>query len=115
MEGYKDPFNRGSYPWGHEDTALLDWYRQLGAARRGCPALAQGDLQPVGSGEEVVCFTRCGNGHTLLCAVNRGQQLHTVLLPAQPAGTLIATDQAPHAVEQVLHLPPLSGIWMTLE
>lgn len=115
MEGYKDPFNRGTYPWGHEDTALLDWYRQLGAARRECPALVEGDLQPVGSGEEVVCFTRCDNGHTLLCAVNRGQQLHTVLLPAPPAGTLIATDPAPHAVEQVLHLPPLSGIWMTLE
>ena len=34
MEGYKDPFNRRTYPWGREDAELLDWYRTLGACRR---------------------------------------------------------------------------------
>lgn len=33
QEGYRDPFNRACYPWGREDAALLDWYRQLGAMR----------------------------------------------------------------------------------
>ena len=27
MEGYRDPFNRGCYPWGEEDPDLLAWYR----------------------------------------------------------------------------------------
>lgn len=34
MEGFEDPFNRRTYPWGHEDTALLDWFRTLAGSRR---------------------------------------------------------------------------------
>ena len=33
MDGFEDPFNRRTYPWGHEDTALLDWFRTLGRLR----------------------------------------------------------------------------------
>ncbi|MDR2526132.1 MAG: glycoside hydrolase family 13 protein [Oscillospiraceae bacterium] len=40
LEGWMDPFNRGCYPWGREDAALLDWYRALGALRRGCDDFA---------------------------------------------------------------------------
>ncbi|SFM16793.1 bifunctional glycogen debranching protein GlgX/4-alpha-glucanotransferase [Pelosinus propionicus] len=29
VEGFKDPFNRGTYPWGQEDTELLVWYKQV--------------------------------------------------------------------------------------
>ena len=39
MEGFEDPFNRQTYPWGCEDTELLDWYRALGRLRQQHPAL----------------------------------------------------------------------------
>lgn len=43
MEGYRDPFNRGTYPWGHEDEELLSWYRGLGEMR-----IAQRDILSTG-------------------------------------------------------------------
>ena len=49
MEGYGDPFNRGCYPWGQEDRELLAWYHRLGMVRRACPALADGEFEPVWS------------------------------------------------------------------
>ena len=39
MEGYADPFNRRTYPWGQEDQDLLAHYRRLGQLRRDHPAL----------------------------------------------------------------------------
>ena len=44
MEGYKDPFNRRTYPWGREDTALLSHFRKLGVLKK-LPALAIGDTE----------------------------------------------------------------------
>ena len=43
MEGYADPFNRRTYPWGREDEELLAHYRRLGQLRRDNPAL-RGDV-----------------------------------------------------------------------
>lgn len=114
MAGYQDPFNRGTYPWGREDTALVDWYRRLGAARKGCAALAEGSLTPIDSGEDVVCFLRQDKGSTLLCAVNRSGRLHTLLLPEEGDILLSTGDTKPHVENGILHLPPLSGLWMAL-
>lgn len=33
LTGCRDPFNRGTYPWGREDQELLAWYRALGDLR----------------------------------------------------------------------------------
>jgi 4-alpha-glucanotransferase len=33
VEGYKDPFNRRTYPWGQENEELLAWYKQVIAVR----------------------------------------------------------------------------------
>ncbi len=108
LEGYKDPFNRATYPWGAEDTALLDWYRRLGACRRSCAALLEGDITPLPTEEDVVCFTRYGGGETLLCAVNRGEEQKTVSLPF--GGRVLIGDGC--LEDTALHLPPLSGVWL---
>ena len=108
MEGYKDPFNRATYPWGQEDAALVDWYRALGACRHRCAALAQGDITPVEAGEDTVCFTRHGGGETLLVAVNRGEEPHTVTLPF--GGRVLIGNGG--LTGTTLQLPPLSGVWI---
>lgn len=33
VEGHKDPFNRRTYPWGQENTEILDWYKRIIALR----------------------------------------------------------------------------------
>lgn len=42
MEGYRDPFNRCCYPWGHEKTEILEWYRKLISIRRSHRVYADG-------------------------------------------------------------------------
>ena len=43
--GFEDPFNRRTYPWGHENQELLAFYRKLCEIRAEEQALADGDLQ----------------------------------------------------------------------
>ena len=41
LVGYADPFNRGTYPWGREDTGLRECIRQMAALRNGNTALPE--------------------------------------------------------------------------
>ena len=34
MQGFEDPFNRGTYPWGRENAELVQYFQQLGALRK---------------------------------------------------------------------------------
>ena len=42
LVGYADPFNRGTYPWGREDTGLRECIRQMAGLRNGHSALSTG-------------------------------------------------------------------------
>ena len=44
MEGYKDPFNRRTYPWYQEDPHLLRHFRCLGKLRKEQECLRLGDI-----------------------------------------------------------------------
>ena len=111
MEGYKDPFNRGTYPWGNEDEGLLAWYRQLGALRSTTPALAEGAFAPVLTGDDVVCFARRDGDSGLLCAVNRGDELRALPLPEDFVGADVVIGDG-YVAEDCLVLPPLTGVWV---
>ena len=81
MEGFEDPFNRRTYPWGHEDTALLDWFRTLGRLRAERESLQSGGITyPLAAGR-VLCFARRAGDEVSLCAVNAGAESTPVDLP----------------------------------
>ncbi len=56
LEGYSDPFNRGTFPWGKEDTDLLAWYRYLGEVRKDVDPHAP--LEPLCYGEGYLAYRR---------------------------------------------------------
>lgn len=58
QEGYKDPFNRRTYPWGRENSELVDFARELGQIRRRTKALAKGELKFYTVNEEECVFGR---------------------------------------------------------
>ena len=74
MEGFEDPFNRQTYPWGYEDQELLDWYRALGMLRRQRQALRRGDIRYVLGRGPLLAFLRETRGERLLCAFNAGDE-----------------------------------------
>ncbi len=71
MEGYKDPFNRRTYPWGQEDTDLLNHFKRLGRLRKNCEVLRLGDIQFFEAGDKHLGYTRTYQGKTLRIYANR--------------------------------------------
>ena len=71
MEGYRDPFNRRTYPWGREDAELLSHFRCLGKLRRQQEPLRLGDIRFFTAGDRHLGFSRSCNGKTLKIYVNR--------------------------------------------
>ncbi len=92
MEGYRDPFNRRTFPWGRENTELQNHYRRLGQMRRDQVALRLGDIQFFQAAEQKIGFTRSYGDKQLRVYLNRswdnwdiptghvllGHKLHTV-------------------------------------
>ena len=71
MEGYKDPFNRRTYPWGREDFEFLQHFKRLGRLRKEQEALRYGDIRFFEAGDKHVGFTRTYQGKTLKVYCNR--------------------------------------------
>lgn len=88
VEGYTDPYNRSSYPWGHEDKNCRDIYRNAIAVRKSLPVFIDGDFKPFSLGEHVFGFTR-SDGESTVCVL------------ANASLTESATVQVPMADEQV--------------
>ena len=74
MEGYKDPFNRRTYPWGKEDRELVAHFRQLGKLRKQCPALRLGDIDFFKADDRRIGFTRTYGNSKLRIYMNRGSE-----------------------------------------
>jgi len=71
MEGYRDPFNRRTYPWGREDVELLEHYRRLGQLRAACEALRLGDIQFFEAEDKHLGFMRTYKSKTVRVYANR--------------------------------------------
>ena len=84
MEGYKDPFNRRTYPWGHEDRELVQHFRRLGQLKKEHPALRLGDIQFFQAGDKHLGFTRSYEGKTLRVYCNRSADIWEI-----PAGKML--------------------------
>lgn len=69
MEGGRDPFNRMPYPYGKEDTELIDFYRTLGKIRTKHSEFKSGSFDIVCAHDGYFAFKR----DSLLCVCNMGK------------------------------------------
>ncbi len=112
VEGYRDPFNRRTYPWGQADAELVEWYQTLGAIRReAAPALAEGAIRPLDTPPNAVAFVRGTGAAALLCGVNRGDEGCVVPLPPEWADGWVACGEGT-VQGGWLSLPPRRGVWL---
>ena len=113
MQGYEDPLNRRTYPWGREDAALLAWYRRLGQVRRERPSLQTGRLRYLFAQGGGLVLERRAERDVTVAALNAGEEALELTLPWMGA---VATDamsgQQFLAVEGRVHLtlPALGGV-----
>lgn len=60
LEGWRDPFNRRTFPWGHVEAELCEHYRRLGELRRDRADLRRGETELLYYGSGVIAFRRGG-------------------------------------------------------
>lgn len=89
MEGYKDPFNRRTYPWGQEDPALLAHYRALGTLRKGQEALRYGNIVFFHAEKGRLGFKRCYQNKQVYVYINCSNIAWEV-----PAGEVLLSHRA---------------------
>jgi len=84
MEGYKDPFNRRSFPWGREDLEMQNHFKRLGKMRKQYDALRLGNITFFEAGDKKLGFIRSYQGKELEVYVNRSGDPWDI-----PAGTVV--------------------------
>lgn len=70
MQGYKDPFNRRCYPWGNENTELVEWYKRLGKIRNENPVFRDGKFEILSAVAGCVAFSRKNDSEGILVISN---------------------------------------------
>ena len=71
MEGYKDPFNRRTYPWGREDADMVLHFKRLGQLRKKYEPLRLGNIRFLEAEDRHLAFSRTYNGKTVTVYINR--------------------------------------------
>ena len=73
LEGYGDPFNRRTFPWGKEDKELLCHYRKLGEIRRSCDLYKDGDFRLLHLDDNLLAFARYKNSEAYITIINNSK------------------------------------------
>lgn len=75
VEGFSDPYNRGTYPWGKEDRQILEWYKRLIRLRKEYDLWQEGEFTPFHLGTEVLGFRTIkmseGKYEEIIVCINR--------------------------------------------
>lgn len=84
LQGFEDPYNRSTYPWGREDEELMSHYRMLAQLRKQYPVLTEGEYRFSAQGEHVFMCERFYGEEQIIVVANRhlfGSQTAEIKLP----------------------------------
>ena len=81
LEGFEDPLNRRTLPWGKLDVSLVSWFAKLGAARKNSDALQSGGIEYIAANGGLLVFRRTSPGGDALLCCNRDEAPAEVSLP----------------------------------
>lgn len=71
LQGYRDPFNRGCFPWGNENTELIEFYKVLGKIRRENEVFKEGWFIPVSAAMGCIAYIRENETGSVMIIANR--------------------------------------------
>lgn len=74
MEGYSDPFNRRTFPWGKENAEILSDYRKIGKIREETETLKSGDFILLHLDENLLIFERKKGRERIVAVYNNSSQ-----------------------------------------
>ncbi len=85
--GFTDPDNRRTYPWGHEDQEMLEFYKKAIALHKSHRVLYDGSVKDLGCGYRSVIYGRFNDEEQIVLAVNSSAEPITVDIPVWEMGS----------------------------
>lgn len=70
MQGYADPFCRGTYPWGQENEELILWYKTIIQIRTANPVFCLGEFETIYKVGRTYGFIRYNENHKFIVLAN---------------------------------------------
>ena len=112
-QGFEDPFNRATYPWGREDRELIDYFRRLGALRTARESLQSGGIDYLCAEGAMLAFRRKTGAEVSVAVCNAGETEAELALPWTDGCALDALSGRRFPAENGtlrLKLGPLEGL-----
>ena len=81
MQGFEDPFNRGTYPWSRENKWLIRYFQRLGELRNARESLQSGSIEYLRAEGAVLAFRRRAGEEVSVAACNAGTDEVSLGLP----------------------------------
>ena len=113
LEGFEDPLNRGTYPWGLGRYPLLSWFQMLGHLRRERAALQRGEIDYLYTSGPILAFARRLPEERIVTVVNASDKSVPLMLPwTAPVVRDLLTGRKLHPRDGTLFLtlPPYGGL-----
>ena len=95
LQGWKDPFCRGTYPWGNEDLELLKHYKTLGKMRQKNAVFKDGVYSTYKANLGLYSFFRTSKTHEVLVTVNRWYKPDSIEIPERFIGAKVLFGNKP--------------------
>lgn len=74
MEGYGDPFNRRTFPWGNEDYDILNHFKKISNIRQSYEVYKEGEFKLIHLDTSVLIFSRFDSFHSYITIVNNSDK-----------------------------------------
>ncbi len=84
--GWTDPDNRRTYPWGHENFEILEFYRETIAIHRQHKVFKTGSYKPLVEQRDLLCYGRFDMDNAAFVAINTSDTDKTVSIPTWTLG-----------------------------
>ena len=84
--GWTDPDNRRTYPWGHENFEILEFYREAIAIHRQHKFFKTGSYKPLVEQRDLLCYGRFDMDNAAFVAINTSDTDKTVSIPTWTLG-----------------------------
>lgn len=84
--GFTDPDNRRTYPWGHEDKELLDFYKKMIAIHKKYRILRTGSLKFLWNDYQGLCHGRFSHIEQMIVILNNRDEGREVTIKVWPVG-----------------------------
>ena len=84
--GFTDPDNRRTYPWGHEDTELIAFHKEIIRIHKEYACLKTGSFIPLCEEYNVLGYGRFFDNEQVVVVVNNNEEEKELVLPVWKTG-----------------------------